>query len=240
MTPRLTARGLRLSFADRPVLAGLDLDLVGGSLVAVSGPSGSGKTSLLMVLSGLLRPQEGDVQLTGVQEPRHGPPGNAALEIPTTARRRTARGGRRADGTARVGFVPQTLGLVPWLTAAENVAVALQSGGLEPEEVRARTEQVLAKVGLEDTSERIVTDLSGGQRQRVSVARALVAEPDVLLCDEPTAELDGANRQIVLGLLGTAAANGAIALVTTHDPEVTDVCDSRYELRDGVLHVTGS
>lgn len=291
-TPHLAARGLRLQYGDRPVLSGIDLDLAGGSLVGVSGPSGSGKTSLLMILAGVLKPQEGEIELTGrVQRQAarlpghdsstaHGPVDPAsppeppplgagaggivtaggidARPVPRTSLRRDNRARRRREPRADepsakvetgpsaplsrgertapiVGYVPQTLGLVPWLTAAENIAVVLQLLRLDPEEVRVRTEQVLAQVGLDGTSDRIVTDLSGGQRQRVAVARALVAEPDVLLCDEPTAELDGDNRQIVLALLANAAASGSLAVVTTHDPEVAEACDANYELRDGLL-----
>lgn len=291
MTPHLVARGLELSFGDRPVLRGLDLDLSGGSLVAVSGPSGSGKTSLLMVLAGLLRAQEGTVERTGTiavptragdsVAPRPADPlpmqplplragmaergsgidayysgarssgrrassrrrdDQAKQKTPRAPKASKAKPGQapRSERTAPlVGFVPQTLGLVPWLTAAENVGVVLQLLQLEPEEVRTRTEQMLAEVGLGETIDRMATDLSGGQRQRVAVAKALVAEPDVLLCDEPTAELDSDNRQVVLALLAGAATRGALVLVTTHDPEVAAACHANYALRDGKLELVG-
>lgn len=147
------------------------------------------------------------------------------------ARRR----GESAQNGPRIGYVPQTLGLAPWLSAAENVAIVLQLLDLAPEIVRVRTKKVLEDVGLETAADRIVTELSGGQRQRVAVARALVAEPDLLIADEPTAELDAENRQLVLSLLLQATADGALVIVATHDPDVSAACDVVYELRDGGL-----
>ncbi len=135
----------------------------------------------------------------------------------------------------RIGYVPQTLGLAPWLTAIENVAIVLQVLDLPSEVVRRRAEKVLFDVGLEAAADRLVTELSGGQRQRVAFARALATRPDVLIADEPTAELDAENRQVVLGLMVQAAADGALAVVATHDPDVSDACGLVYELRDGRL-----
>jgi putative ABC transport system ATP-binding protein len=206
------AHGITVRFGDRAVISGLDLDAGAGSLVAVTGPSGAGKTTLLMVLAGVLEPSEGSVK--------------------TTVDHR--------DGTAsasrwRVGYVPQTLGLAPWLTASENIGIVLQASGVVGEAARRRTAEVLAAVGLETASDRIVTELSGGQRQRVAVARALAPAPQVLLADEPTAELDAENRQLVLRLLLGAAAEGAVVIVATHDPDVADACTSAYEIRDGRL-----
>jgi ABC-type lipoprotein export system ATPase subunit len=143
-------------------------------------------------------------------------------------------GGRGRIGP-RIGYVPQTLGLAPWLTATENVAIVLQVLGLPPDVVRRRTEKVLADVGLQAPSDRIVTELSGGQRQRVAVARALAPEPELLLADEPTAELDAENRQLVLNLMLQATREGALVIVATHDPDVSDACRLVYELRDGRL-----
>jgi putative ABC transport system ATP-binding protein len=137
----------------------------------------------------------------------------------------------------RVGFVPQTLGLAPWLTAAENVALVLQVLRLPSIVVRDRTAAVLAAVGLGGTADRIVAELSGGQRQRVAVARSLAAEPDVLIADEPTAELDAENRQLILDLLLGAASDGAAVIVATHDPDVSVACETAYELRNGKLEM---
>lgn len=295
--PHLRATGVDVSFGERVVLKGLDIDLSGRQLVAVTGPSGSGKTTLLMVLAGVLRPDAGTVELgvsglgagnSGTGSRRRppealqtGPSGRSvatsidpllnpdiALEVEVSADVREAvsasgmrgrerergrgRGRRRASGAAggaeaadqipgrsseraRVGFVPQTLGLSPWLTAAENVAIVLQILDIPSQVVRARTERVLADVGLEGAGDRVVTELSGGQRQRVAVARALAPEPDILLADEPTAELDAENRQLLLNLLLGAVGAGTLALVTTHDPDVSDACDLNYELHEGRL-----
>ncbi|MGH9172522.1 MAG: ATP-binding cassette domain-containing protein [Acidimicrobiales bacterium] len=135
----------------------------------------------------------------------------------------------------RIAYVPQTLGLAPWLSASENVSIVLRVLRTPPEEVRWRTEAALTSVGLESASDRIVTELSGGQRQRVTVARALAAEPDVLLADEPTAELDADNRRAVLELLLGVADRGSLVVVATHDPDVAEACTVAYQIKGGRL-----
>jgi len=202
VTVLLEARGVSVRLAGRLVLDRLDLSGHGGRSVAISGPSGSGKTTLMMVLAGVLVPDEGMVVATG-----------------------------------RAGFVPQSFGLAPGLTAVENVALPMQAAAerTPPAEIAARSREALEAVGLAGTEDRLVTDLSGGQRQRVAVARVLAEKPDIVIADEPTAELDADSRQRVLRLLLNAGSHGSLVVISTHDPEVADCCDDWWELSDGRL-----
>ena len=195
-----------------PLLADVSLRARPGRLLAVTGSSGSGKTTLLSVLGGLLRPDSGSVAY-------------GAEDVGT-------RDGEPRRGTA---LVLQTYGLVPSLTAEENVAVALRARAVAPEDANTRARAALDRVGVGDLAERLVTELSGGQLQRVAVARALAVQPDVLLADEPTSELDEVNRGLVLSELRQEALRGAIVVVATHDPAVADACDRHYVLDDGRL-----
>jgi putative ABC transport system ATP-binding protein len=192
----------------RAILDRLDLSARAGRSLAVSGHSGSGKTTLMMVLAGILDPEEGTVEI---------------------------RGG--ADVAPRVAFVPQSFGLAPSLTAIENVALPLQAQAVRvpAAEIEQRSVAALGSVGLSGTEDRLVTELSGGQRQRVAVARVLAGEPDVIIADEPTAELDADSRHRILRLLLDSAARGVLVVVATHDPEVADCCDDWLELVEGRL-----
>ena len=209
-TRRLVASGISLRGPGRPLLDDVSLSALAGRVLAVTGSSGSGKTTLLSVLGGLLRADAGEASYDG------GPVGT--------------RDGEPRPGTA---FVLQTYGLVPSLSAEENVAVALRARGVAPDEALRRAHAALARVAVGDLAERLVTELSGGQLQRVAVARALAAEPDVLLADEPTSELDEHHRDIVVAELRAEAARGAVVLLATHDPEVADACDDELHLEDG-------
>ncbi len=206
----LTARGLAVRLGDRLVLDDVDLEAAGGELVALVGPSGSGKTTLLQVLAGELAPDAGEVQVDGS----------------------TLRPGDRQH-TARLGRVLQLHALVPVLTAAENVELALRVRGFPGAAARERAEQALARVGLGEVPDRLVTRLSGGQQQRVAVARALATGPAVVLADEPTSELDAATRDVVVGELRREAARGALVLVATHDAAVARACDRQVSLAAG-------
>lgn len=209
----LVARGVGVAGPVAPLLDDVSVEAVPGRILAVTGSSGSGKTTLLSVLGGLLRPTAGEVGYGG--EPvgtRHGEP---------------------RPGTA---FVLQTYGLVPSLTAEENLAVALRARGVTPADAVGRADAALDRVGVADLAERLISELSGGQLQRVAVARALAVEPDVLLADEPTSELDEANRDLVVAELRREADRGAIVVVATHDPEVADLCDEELHLVEGRVH----
>ncbi len=192
------------------VLDQVSLRAVPGRMLAVTGSSGSGKTTLLGVLGGLIRPDAGSAQYAG------GPVGT--------------RHGEPRRGTA---LVLQTYGLVPSLTAEENVSVALRTLGTAPREATARASATLERLGVGDLVDRLISELSGGQLQRVAVARALAVEPQVLLADEPTSELDETNRDLVVAELRAEAERGAVVVVATHDPEVAAAADEELHLVEG-------
>jgi putative ABC transport system ATP-binding protein len=208
----LRADALGVSGPQGPLLAGVTLEARAGRVLAVTGSSGSGKTTLLSVLGGLVRPDSGEASYDGQ------PVGT--------------RTGEPRTGTA---FVLQSYGLVPSLTAEENVAIALRARRVSPGDDVRRAHAALARVGVADLAERLVTELSGGQLQRVAVARALAVEPDVLLADEPTSELDEHNRDIVVAEIRAEAERGAVVVLATHDPEVAAMCDEELHLVDGRL-----
>ena len=187
-TPTLAGRDLRRVFGhgDTAVaaLAGIDIEVHAGELTVVTGPSGSGKTTLLNLLGGLDRPTSGTVVLDD------GRVLSALPEAEALAARRQ-----------RVGYVFQTFGLIPVLSAAENVEVPLRLARVDPAERAARVEAILERVGLSRHSRQRPHELSGGQQQRVGVARALVGEPDILIADEPTGQLDSDTAATIMDLI---------------------------------------
>jgi ABC-type lipoprotein export system ATPase subunit len=196
----------------RRILAGADLEVHAGELVAVVGRSGSGKSTLLHLLGALDRADRGTIEVAG--ERIDGRPERALTRV----RRRT------------VGFVFQAFHLVPELTGAENVALAAAGPAAE-----RRGRALVERLGLLEAAGRRPHELSGGEQQRLAVARALVNDPPVLLCDEPTGNLDEAAGALVLDLLRAAAGDGRAVVVVTHETAVTDAADRVVELRDGRL-----
>jgi len=187
-----------------------------GEVVAVTGPSGSGKSTLLFLLGGLDTPDEGQVRVAGVDWA-------------------TLRGRARARFRRRTcGFIVQGLALLPQATAAENVEVPLLLDGIEVTARGRRVAGVLERVGLEQHSMKLTDQLSGGQQQRVAIARALVAEPAVVLADEPTGSLDSVTAQDIVALLVAAARERDAAVVmVTHDPTVAAHADRVVAVHSG-------
>lgn len=202
----LTARGLRYVRDGQVILAGVDVTVSAGERLAVIGPSGSGKTSLLSLLAGVAAPTAGDIFVDGAP---------------------LAAGGGPRSGVA---LVLQAYGLVPLLTAAENVEVALRAAGMHPAKAGPAAREALADVGLGENADQLADELSGGQQQRTAVARALALKPRLLIADEPTAELDPVSRALVLGKLSGVAARGGALILATHDPEVAASCDRALDL----------
>jgi putative ABC transport system ATP-binding protein len=195
---------------------GIDLELEPGTGAAITGPSGCGKSTLLGLIGGLEAPTRGSVRL-------------GDREISALPER--ARAGVRRQ---QVGFLFQSDDLLPFLTAAENVALQLAVSGEEGQGSRAR--RLLAKVGLAEHADKLPDQLSGGQRQRVGIARALAHQPGLVLADEPTGELDTEASEAVIDLLLEAPRElGATLVVVTHDPHVAGRLDRILRLHDGRL-----
>lgn len=200
----------------RPVLRGVDLTVAPGEILLLTGPSGSGKTTLLTLIGALRAMQEGSARVLGVEL-------NGAGEKARVALRR------------RIGFIFQNHNLLGFLSARQNVAMALETDAALPERERLRRAgELLAAVGLAEHADKLPAKLSGGQRQRVAVARALAAEPGLVLADEPTAALDKQSGFEVVHLLrDLAKSRGVPILMVTHDPRILDIADRVVAMEDG-------
>ena len=197
-------------------LSAISLTIVRGEFLAVTGRSGSGKTTLLNLLSGLDRPSTGTVHFNG----------NDLAEL------------RESDLVEmrrhKIGFVFQSFGLMPLLSAQENVELPLHIGGMSWRERRQRATEALQAVGLGTRARHSPYELSGGEQQRVSIARALVAQPEVVFADEPTGELDTATARSIAETLGdVAASRRATVIVATHDLDLAAMAQRRLDLVDG-------
>jgi len=196
----------------------VDLEIPDGQLVAIQGPTGGGKSTLLQMLGALDRPTRGSIELGDADLARLGD-------------RRLAR--IRAE---RIGFVFQGFNLIPTLTALENVLTALAPLGVRRSDARARATAALESVGLGDRLDHLPSELSGGQQQRVAIARALVKEPEVLLADEPTGNLDEETRDEIMDLLeGLWRDRGLTLVIVTHDSAVARRAQRRLRIKQGVV-----
>jgi putative ABC transport system ATP-binding protein len=199
-------------------LSDVQLQIRCGQLTLLMGPSGSGKTTLLSILGCILRPSAGRLELLGED----------VTVLPESALPRLRRD--------VIGFVFQGFNLFPALTAAENVALALDVRGIRGASARRRSEDLLVEVGLKERMHAFPADLSGGQKQRVAIARALAGDPPILLADEPTAALDSTSGRTVIELLKRLAHRHSRAVVmVTHDPRVIPYGDRILHLEDGRL-----
>jgi putative ABC transport system ATP-binding protein len=214
------ARGIVKSFGTGDtkvmVLRGIDLDIHLGEMLLLVGESGGGKTTLLSAIAGILDIDEGDIHVMGVP-----------LSALPAGKRTTFRG-------QTMGFIYQQFNLLPALTAAENVAVPLLIQKVGRPEALRRARAMLDRVGLSDRAEFLPKNLSGGQQQRVAIARALVNEPRLLICDEPTAALDGQNGQKIMELLHEVGRSpDRCVVVVTHDSRIFHFGDRMARLTDG-------
>ncbi|MCL4204062.1 MAG: ABC transporter ATP-binding protein [Pirellulaceae bacterium] len=191
-----------------------------GELIALLGPSGAGKSTFLTAV-GLINPPTAGQIFIGEYQVFDGPESLVNLR---TFRRK------------HIGFVFQKSNLIPFLSAGENVQVALELNGSTPRQSRRRARELLGELGVGDRFDHMPTMLSGGQQQRVAVARALANEPSVILADEPTAALDShRGRQVMELFQRVAHQHGAGVIVVTHDHRTLDVFDTTYEMEDGTI-----
>ena len=199
-------------------LRGIDLAIRQGEYVAIKGRSGSGKTTLLNLIGGLDRATSGRIEV-----------GGADVTAMTDAELLTLR-------RERVSYVFQSFGLIPILTARENVSVPLRLNKIPPRDREERVTEVLTSVGLAGHQNQVPGQLSGGQQQRVGLARALAAKPGLLLADEPTGQLDSHTARDIMTLIGTLVRTESMtAIVTTHDPLLLSLADRVIEIADGHL-----
>jgi len=198
-------------------LNGIDLVVGKGEFVAVVGPSGSGKSTLLNLIGCLDTPSGGSYMLGGEAV--------AGLDRDQLADVRNR----------RVGFVFQNFNLLPQLTALENVEMPMLFGGIGRRERRRRATEQLERVGLGDRVEHRPTELSGGQMQRVAIARALAMEPDIILADEPTGNLDTGSGSDVMSLMSELWGQGRTLVVVTHDKTLAKRAGRIVEIRDGLV-----
>lgn len=219
-TPTIQVEGVHKAYrrgaSATPVLSGVDLEVEAGECVFLAGPSGSGKTTLLSIVGCILTADRGSVRVLGEDL--------AALDDR----------GRTAMRRERIGFVFQRAHLIRGLTARDNVCVPLALGGVSPEAARERAEELLEAVGLEAVADCDPRSLSAGQCQRVAVARALVADPELVLADEPTAALDSVSGTEVMELMsGLCKEKGKTVVVVTHDVRTFGFADRILHLEDG-------
>ena len=196
-------------------LRGVDLTVPGGAWIAIMGPSGSGKSTLLQLIGGLDRPDAGSIRI-----------GDTAIE-------RMSETGRAVFRRRRVGYVFQFFNLITNLSVLDNVEMPLLLVGTARRDARRRAGELLEALGIADAARAAPSELSGGQQQRVAIARALANNPEVLLADEPTGNLDSENATEVLGILREQNRAGQTIVMVTHDNEVASAASRLVLVRDG-------
>ena len=197
----------------------LSLDIPKGSFVTITGASGSGKTTLLLILGGLLQPTSGKMSYNARE-----------LDLLKEKDMATFR-------SNHVGFVMQSFALVPYLTALENISIALNVKDKDNDKNRKRALELLEWVGLSDRTTHYPKELSAGQQQRVAIARELANNPDLLLADEPTGNLDPSLSEEILGILKDInQKQGTTVVMVTHSPMAAEYGDTKIQLKNGKLH----
>jgi putative ABC transport system ATP-binding protein len=220
MIAELKAAGKEYQTGDQKIIAlqPTDLQLNEGELLLIIGPSGSGKTTLLSLLGCVIYPSQGDLFVDGQYVNKLKPNQLAKLRLDT------------------IGFVFQQFNLLAPLTAEENVAIPLKLQGVSSSEIKKRVAKALETVGMTDRKKNLPKQLSGGQQQRIAIARALVTNPKIILCDEPTASLDKNSFEIVMEELKSLAKHGKSVAVVTHDPRLQKYADRAVEVKNGFVY----
>lgn len=196
-------------------LKGVDLQIEQGELVAIVGPSGSGKSTLMNLLGCLDTPTSGRYELGG--QAVSGVTRDQLAEI----------------RNRRVGFVFQNFNLLPHITAAENIEMPMLFGAIRPADRHQRAKELLERVGLGDRIDHKPTELSGGQMQRVAIARSLAMNPDIILADEPTGNLDSTSGSDIMSIFTDLWKQGRTLVIITHDPALAKRASRVIEIRDG-------
>ena len=205
------------------VLHGIDLDIKAGELTFLVGESGSGKTTLISIMCGILWPTLGDVEVFGTDI--YDLSDNDLVEF----------------RLQNIGFIFQQYNLIPSIDAASNAAVPLIAQGMDREDARAKAVAMMEKLNIGDQVDKLPRQLSGGQQQRVAISRALVHEPRLVVCDEPTAALDAASGRRVMDLLReVAVAEDRACIIVTHDNRIFDMADRILVLEDGKVTHDGT
>ncbi|WP_438313413.1 ABC transporter ATP-binding protein [Sporosarcina sp. FA9] len=205
-----------------PVLKGLTFEVADGEIVSIVGKSGSGKSTLLHIMAGFLTPDNGVIQVNGIETSQFNEAESAEFRL------------------KNYGFVFQNFQLMPGLNAFENVELPLKLKGVSKSMRRKKVGELMRQVGLSDVQDHYPNELSGGQQQRVSIARALVTDPPIIFADEPTGSLDSETEQDVLLLIQSLnKTRGITFVIITHDDEVANTADRVYKMHDGELSEGG-
>ena len=206
----LSLENISFSYGRTPVLKDLSYSFEKGKMYCIIGKSGAGKTTLLSLLSGLAKPSAGDIIYNG---------------------KSIAKTDKYTFRSKYIGVVFQSFNLITKYTALENVILSMDVAGYKTKSKRQRALDLLYSVGLdEDEANRRVLKLSGGQQQRVAIARALSYDPDIILADEPTGNLDRETQKEIMEIFRSLADQGKCVILVSHSPDVAEMCDERYEL----------
>lgn len=207
----LSLNNICFSYGKTEVLKNLSFEFESGKTYCITGKSGAGKTTLLSVLSGLAKPTSGDILYSG----------NNIKKID-----------RYRFRSKYIGVIFQSYNLLTKFTATENVVLSMEIAGVKKVKKKQKAMELLRSVGLdENESNRRVLHLSGGQQQRVAIARALSYDPEIILADEPTGNLDGETQTEIMRIFKDLAAKGKCVILVSHSPEVANICDVRYDLK---------
>ena len=206
----LSLQNISFSYGKTPVLKDISYEFEKGKMYCIIGKSGAGKTTLLSLLSGLAKPSGGEIFYDG---------------------KSIAKIDKYTFRSKYIGVVFQSFNLITKYTALENVVLSMDVAGYKVKNIKARALELLESVGLdEDEANRRVLKLSGGQQQRVAIARALSYDPDIILADEPTGNLDTDTQKEIMEIFRSLADQGKCVILVSHSPEVAAMCDERYEL----------
>ena len=206
----LSLQNISFAYDKTPVLKDISYEFEKGKMYCIIGKSGAGKTTLLSLLSGLATPTAGEIFYDG---------------------KSIAKIDKYTFRSKYIGVVFQSFNLITKYTALENVVLSMDVAGYKTKDKKSRVLELLESVGLdEDEANRRVLKLSGGQQQRVAIARALSYDPDIILADEPTGNLDRDTQKEIMEIFRELANQGKCVILVSHSPDVADMCDERYEL----------